>query len=60
MHFFTLAGKQVTSVVFPGHVVQSRVASKRWAALEPDKRAAFRSAIGPQHGPRNGPQDRAS
>lgn len=45
VHFFTPAGKQVTSVVFPGHVVQQRVNSRRWAPLEPDKRAAFRRTI---------------
>jgi hypothetical protein len=45
VHFFTLEGKQVTSVVFPSHVVQQRVASKRWAPLEPEKVAAFRRAV---------------
>jgi len=47
VHFFTLEAKQVTSVVFPGHVVQQRVGSKRWAQLEPDKLAAFRRALEP-------------
>jgi hypothetical protein len=45
VHFFTLAGRQVTSVVFPGHVVQQRVRSKRWAPLEPEKLGAFRRAV---------------
>jgi hypothetical protein len=45
VHFFTPEGKQVTSVVFPGHVVQQRVGSKRWAPLEPEKRAALRRAF---------------
>jgi hypothetical protein len=51
VHFFTLEGKQVTSVVFPGHVVQQRVNSKRWAPLEPEKRASFRRAIAPIESP---------
>ncbi len=45
VHFFSPDGRHVTSVVFPGHVVQQRVNSKRWAPLEPDRRAAFRGAV---------------
>jgi hypothetical protein len=45
VHFFRLDGKHVTSVVFPAHVVAQRVGQKRWAPLDPAKRASFRLGI---------------
>jgi len=50
VHFFGIDGRQVTSVVFPGHVIQQRVNQQRWARLDAEKRARFRRGIEPAAG----------
>jgi hypothetical protein len=50
VHFFGIDGRQVTSVVFPGHVIQQRVNQQRWARIDAEKRARFRRGIEPAAG----------
>ena len=45
VHFFGIDGRQVTSVVFPGNVIQQRVNQQRWAPIDAEKRARFRRGI---------------
>jgi hypothetical protein len=45
VHFFGIDGRQVTSVVFPGHVIQQRVNQQRWAPIDAEKRARFRRGV---------------
>jgi len=50
VHFFGIDGRQVTSVVFPGNVIQQRVNQQRWARIDAEKRARFRRGIEPATG----------
>jgi len=50
VHFFGIDGRQVTSVVFPGNVIQQRVNQQRWARIDAEKRARFRRGIEPAAG----------
>jgi len=45
VHFFGADGRHVTSVVYPGQVIDQRKAKGRWVLLEPAKRVAFKAAL---------------
>jgi hypothetical protein len=45
VHFFSADDRHVTSVVYPGQVIEQRKSKGRWVLLDPAKRAAFKSAL---------------
>jgi hypothetical protein len=45
VHFFSKLGKHVTSVVYPGQVIQARMKTKRWVALGTEAAQVFQKLL---------------
>ncbi|MBL8843292.1 MAG: hypothetical protein JNL90_17355 [Planctomycetes bacterium] len=45
VHFFALHGKHVSSVVYPGRIIEQRKSQGRWVPLDDDKRARLRGSL---------------